>query len=69
MVVAVVAGVVILGVVAVGADAVDDRARRGRQAAGGRGRRRGAVLHHDVATARKEIEEGKVSRVNGRLGQ
>ena len=48
---AVVAGVVvILGVgVTVGADAVDDRARRGREAARGGGRGRGAVLHFDAA--------------------
>ena len=50
-VVTVVAGVVILGVRAVGADAVHDRARRRRQAAGRLGRGRGAVL--DVATARE----------------
>ena len=48
---AVVAGVVvILGVgVAVGADAVDDRARRGREAPRRGGRGRGAVLHFDAA--------------------
>ena len=51
VVAAVVAGVVvILGVgVAVGADAVDDRARRGGEAARRRGRGRGAVLHFDAA--------------------
>ena len=51
VVTAVVAGVVvILGVgVAVGADAVDDRARRGREAPRRGGRGRGAVLHFDAA--------------------
>ena len=51
VVAAVVAGVVvILGVgVAVGADAVDDRARRGGEAARRRGRGRGAMLHFDAA--------------------
>ena len=52
--VTVVAGVVILGVRAVAADAVHDRARRGRQAAGRRGRGRGAMLH--VTTA-KEVKK------------